>query len=70
MKEHVVDITGYPIRLGQFLKYAAVVSDGVAAKELIRNQRIEVNGVIETRRGRQLRPGDRVCLDTVCYICR
>jgi ribosome-associated protein len=70
MKEHVVDIAGYPIRLGQFLKHAAVVSDGAAAKELIRSHRIFVNGVIETRRGRQLQSGDRVCLDTTCYVCR
>jgi ribosome-associated protein len=70
MKEYVVDIAGYPIRLGQFLKHASIVSDGAAAKELIRNHRIEVNGVIETRRGRQLQPGDRVCFDTTCYICR
>ncbi len=70
MKEQTIDITGYPIRLGQFLKYAAVVSDGSAAKELVRNHLVEVNGVVETRRGRQLLPGDRVCFDDTCYICR
>lgn len=70
MKEQAIDIAGYPIRLGQFLKHAAVVSDGSAAKELIRNRLVEVNGVIETRRGRQLMPGDRVCFAHTCYICR
>lgn len=70
MKELSIAIAGYPIRLGQFLKHAAVVADGVAAKELIRNHLIEVNGEVETRRGRQLLPGDRVCFDDTCYICR
>jgi ribosome-associated protein len=69
MKEQAVFISGYPIRLGQFLKRADVVPDGGAAKELIRSHLIMVNGLVETRRGRQLMPGDRILVDDVCYIC-
>ena len=46
------------IRLGQAMKKAAIVSSGVEAKLLITDGQVEVNGEIETRRGRKLVPGD------------
>ncbi len=42
------------IRLGQFLKLANVVEDGVQAREEIAEGSATVNGEVETRRGRQL----------------
>ncbi|WP_035756870.1 RNA-binding S4 domain-containing protein [Pseudoglutamicibacter albus] len=42
------------IRLGQFLKLANVVEDGVEAREEIAEGSATVNGEVETRRGRQL----------------
>ncbi|MBM7796430.1 RNA-binding S4 domain-containing protein [Pseudoglutamicibacter cumminsii] len=42
------------IRLGQFLKLANVVEDGVQAREEIADGAATVNGEVETRRGRQL----------------
>jgi ribosome-associated protein len=51
------------IRLGQFLKLADLVEMGSDAKELISDGVVLVNGETETRRGRQLRPGDVVELD-------
>jgi len=48
------------IRLGQLLKLANLVEDGVEAAELIKNGLVKVNGEIEERRGRQLRDGDTV----------
>ena len=48
------------IRLGQLLKLAGLVEDGVEAAELIRNGLVKVNGEIDDRRGRQLRDGDTV----------
>ncbi len=48
------------IRLGQLLKLASMVEDGVEAAELIRNGMVKVNGQIEERRGAQLHPGDVV----------
>ncbi len=48
------------IRLGQFLKLAGLVEDGVHARELIQDEDVLVNGQVDTRRGRQLAAGDTV----------
>jgi ribosome-associated protein len=51
------------IRLGQLLKLANLVEDGVEATELIKNGLVKVNGEIDDRRGRQLHHGDTVTLN-------
>jgi len=48
------------IRLGQFLKVADLVDTGGEGKVLIASGDVTVNGEVDTRRGRQLRPGDVV----------
>ncbi|MFT0762392.1 RNA-binding S4 domain-containing protein [Actinomyces sp. F1_1611] len=48
------------IRLGQFLKLTGLVEDGAQARTLIQEGDVEVNGQVDTRRGRQLTPGDEV----------
>jgi ribosome-associated protein len=48
------------IRLGQFLKLANLVESGGEAKPLVADGAVSVNGEVETRRGRQLAPGDVV----------
>ncbi|HYU84325.1 MAG TPA: RNA-binding S4 domain-containing protein [Kribbellaceae bacterium] len=48
------------IRLGQFLKLADLVDTGADAKPLLASGVVLVNGAVETRRGRQLVPGDVV----------
>ncbi|MFS8856327.1 RNA-binding S4 domain-containing protein [Synechococcus sp. H55.7] len=48
------------IKLDQFLKWAGVVSTGGQAKQLIQAGQVQVNGEVETRRGRKLRLGDEV----------
>lgn len=55
------------IRLAQLLKLANVVQDGAEAKFLIANKEVRVNGVVEIRRGRKLRNGDRVEFDSRIY---
>ncbi len=55
-----VGITGETIRLGQLLKLADLVESGTEAKEAIAGGEVTVNGEVETRRGRQLRTGDRI----------
>ena len=52
------------IRLGQFLKFANLVENGGQARELITAGVVSVNGTVETRRGRQLHPGDTVTIKT------
>ncbi|TXG92392.1 RNA-binding S4 domain-containing protein [Rhodococcus rhodnii] len=53
------------IRLGQFLKLANLIESGAEAKEVIADGLVKVDGETETRRGRQLRPGDIVELGGV-----
>ena len=55
-----VTIRDESIRLGQLLKLADLVDDGGEAKEVLLRGLVEVNGQVETRRGRQLVPGDLV----------
>ncbi len=51
-------VTRLPIRLGQFLKLAAIADDGLHAKRLIANGEILVNNVTVKNRGKQLFEGD------------
>jgi ribosome-associated protein len=55
-----VGISGEVIRLGQLLKLAGLVDSGAEAKDAVAAAEVSVNGEVETRRGRQLRPGDVV----------
>ena len=48
------------IELDRFLKLAQIAQSGGEAKVIIKSHAILVNGIVETRRGRKLRPGDRV----------
>lgn len=52
------------IRLGQFLKWANLAESGGEARDLIQAGYVRVDGEVETRRGHQLRTGQRV---TVAY---
>jgi ribosome-associated protein len=64
-----IPITTETIRLGQLLKLAGVVDDGVRARELIENGEVSVDGEVDRRRGRQVRPGSVVRLgDTVVRV--
>ena len=50
------------IRLGQLLKLAGIVGGGGEVKEFLAGERVLVNGEPDTRRGRQLHPGDVVAV--------
>ena len=50
------------IRLGQLLKAAGLVESGGEAKAVLAEGLVTVNGEVETRRGRQLAPGDVIAL--------
>jgi ribosome-associated protein len=71
MSQPPADPSGHPvdvpirddtIRLGQFLKLANLIESGAEAKPLLAEGLVTVNGEVETRRGRQLVPGDVVTL--------
>ncbi len=51
------------IKLGQALKLAGVVEDGVEAKFVIQDGLVKVNGEVDTRRGRKLYEGDVIYFD-------
>ena len=51
------------IKLGQALKLADLVSDGVEAKYVINDGLVKVNGEVDTRRGKKLYNGDVVEFD-------
>jgi ribosome-associated protein len=57
-----VPIRGETIRLAQLLKLAGIAQTGGESKALLA-EGVRVNGEIEARRGRQLRPGDVVEAD-------
>ena len=46
------------IKLGQALKLAGLVENGGAAKEVINDGLVKVNGETDLRRGRKCVPGD------------
>lgn len=50
------------IRLGQLLKLAGMAGTGGEAKQIIQAGEVKVNGLVETKRGRQLIAGDEVQL--------
>ncbi|WP_299416095.1 RNA-binding S4 domain-containing protein [Acaryochloris sp. IP29b_bin.148] len=51
------------MKLDQFLKFQGLTLTGGQAKYLIQSGLVSVNGEIETRRGRQLKPGDIVTVE-------
>ncbi len=51
------------IKLGQALKAAGLVENGVDAKFVIQDGLVKVNGSIETQRGKKLVAGDLVEFD-------
>ncbi|MET0862843.1 MAG: RNA-binding S4 domain-containing protein [Nakamurella sp.] len=62
---HEVPIAGGMIRLGQLLKLAGAVDLGADVRPLLATGEVTVNGEIETRRGRQLHPGDVITLESI-----
>ncbi|MCF4965872.1 RNA-binding S4 domain-containing protein [Nostoc sp. CMAA1605] len=48
------------IKLDQFLKYLGIAPTGGQAKLMINDGNVQVNGAVETRRGRKLVSEDQV----------
>ena len=51
------------IKLGQAMKLAGMVGSGVDAKLVIQDGQVEVNGEVDTRRGRKIVAGDLITFD-------
>jgi len=61
-------LRGEFIPLDALLKAASLCSSGGAAKMLIVDGGVLVDGVVETRRTRKVRAGQRVDVDGVCLL--
>ena len=60
MPNRSVPVRETPIELAQFVKFSGLAATGGDAKHAIVNRQVEVNGQIETRKGRKLQVGDTV----------
>ncbi len=58
--EEVINLREEYIKLGQALKAAGFVEDGVEAKNEIQSGLVKVNDEVDLRRGRKLYEGDIV----------
>ena len=56
------------IKLGQALKAAGLVENGVDAKFVIQDGQVMVNGEVCTMRGKKLRPGDKFTFNGQTYL--
>ena len=63
----VTKISTEYIRLEQFLKLCGAADTGGMAKLMIQAGSVKVNGEIETRRGKKLRPGDAVVVEGTTF---
>lgn len=58
------------VTLGQFLKDENIISSGGQAKWYLQDNPVLLNGVKENRRGKKLRPGDKVEVEQKVYELR
>lgn len=63
-----ITVKELPIRLGQFLKLANLVQDGIEASMKIQEGQVLVNGILETRRGKKLFSRDTVTIDGETWV--
>jgi ribosome-associated protein len=58
-----IEIKTEYIELYKLLKFAGVAESGAQAKNMIDNAEVKVDGEVELRRGRKVRPGMIVTFD-------
>ena len=59
---------GEALTLGEALKLARVAQTGGHAKQLIQAGEVRVNGEVETRRKRKVRPGDVIAVGAKEFV--
>lgn len=65
-----ITIRGASIELAQLLKFGGLTETGGEAKQVITAGKVTLNGVVETQRGKQIVPGDRVSYDGKTLVVR
>ena len=63
-------ITSEFITLGQFLKFADVIQSGGEAKSFLSQNDVFINNELDVRRGRKLRPGDKITVLGESYLIK
>lgn len=67
-QEREVELRDEPVALYKVLKFEGLVSSGAVAKQCIADGEVSVNAVVETRKRRQIRVGDRISFADVTLI--
>ncbi len=65
-----IAIRGDHIELAQLLKFSGLAETGGEAKQVIGAGQVELNGVVETQRGKKVVPGDRVSYNGQTLLVR
>lgn len=58
------------ITLGQFLKFADIIETGGEAKSFLLQNGVYINDEFDVRRGRKLRPGDKIVILDKEYLIK
>lgn len=64
MRRNIIKINGEYITLGQLLKLSGIAESGVDAKNMIYDEMVRIDGEVCTMRGKKLRAGDAVIVET------
>ncbi len=66
----IIEITREPVELFKILKFEGLAESGGAAKSLIADSQVSVNGTIETRKRRKILSGDIIRLNEQEYTIK
>lgn len=69
-QSRVVLVREVPIELCAFIKFGGLAESGGAAKQMIAEGGVLLNGAVETRKRKQLVVGDRVTIEDQTIIVR
>lgn len=58
------------IELNTYLKLKGLANSGGAAKQIIRSEKLKVNGEIETRNKRKLHSGDKIEVNGKVFVLK
>ena len=65
-----IHITSEFITLGQFLKFADIIQSGGEAKSFLSQNDVFINDELDVRRGRKIRPGDKITVLGESYLIK
>ena len=65
-----IKISSEFITVGQFLKFADIIESGGEAKLFLSQNDVFINDELDMRRGRKLRPGDKVVILGESYLIK